>query len=597
MGSAMSRALRSRFDRRGAILGPVGRRRSPTDRLLAMKYGDGVRIRAQPFVRTAPGQVPNGTAALPADLVTLARPPFAVRMLRNLSFGTTPSTLGEFQALGTTDLERLANWVDWQLDYTAIDDSAVDARLASAGYSTLGKTLQQLWADHVAPDPAWEVRMLPALESQRAKWIRATFSRRQLFEMIVDFWHDHFSVYGYDYSSGPVFPHYDRDVIRKNALGNFRTMLEDVATSPAMLYFLDNADNTKAGQNENWARELMELHTLGAENYYGYQDPATIPRDASDATYPAGYTDIDVYEVAAAFTGWTVRDGNWEYPNENDGTFVYRAAWHDTNPKSVLGKTLFPEQPDMKDGRDVLDRLASHPGVARHICAKIVRRFISDTPSPSLVASAAKVFRDASQAPDQMEQVFRHILTSTEMYNAWGSKMRKPFTAIVAAMRGAGSNWSLAPSGARADEFVWRFGFTGHTPFGWPAPNGYPDASRAWSGSNTYGQTWKMLDWLASETDADVPILPILALTRSNVPKWTAAAIVDYWCNRLLGYLPAAARRQVLNKFLAQNGDPASYVIEDTEDWSGNDLKRHYNQSRIRSVVSLILLSPEFVSR
>ena len=81
------------------------------------------------------------------------------------------------------------------------------------------------------------------------------------------------------------------------------------------------------------------------------------------------------------------------------------------------------------------------------------------------------------------------------------------------------------------------------------------------------------------------------------MPKWTAAAIVDYWCNRLLGYLPAAARRQVLNKFLAQNGDPASYVIEDTEDWSGNDLKRHYNQSRIRSVVSLILLSPEFVSR
>jgi uncharacterized protein (DUF1800 family) len=595
MKRSMYMARFARATRRGAFW--TARRTPAAAASLAQKYGDGLRIRTQPFERTVQPAVGTGAAALAADPLTLARAPFAVRMLRNLSFGPTPASIAEFQAFGSTDAQRLANWVDWQLDYASIDDSGVDARLSRAGYTTLGKSLQQLWADHVVPNPAWEVRMLPALEMQRAAFVRATYSKRQLREMVVDFWHDHFSIYGYDYEGGPVSPHFDRDVIRKNAFGNFRTMLEDVATSPTMLFFLDNYTNTKAGQNENWARELMELHTLGTENYYGFQDPATLPRDPADASYPAGYTDIDVYEVAAAFTGWSVRYGHWQYPTENDGTFVYRAAWHDTNPKTILGKQYYPEQPDMKDGRDVLDRLASHPATARHICAKLIRRFINDTPSQSLVWSAAAVFRAKWQAPDQMIHVLRHILNSTEMYNAWGNKTRKPFTAIVAALRAGNSDWTLATSGDRSDEFVWRFGFTGHTPFGWPAPNGYPDVMSPWSGSNSYGQTWKMLDWLTDTTDGGFSLLPVLQTTRANVPKWTANTLVDYWCNRLLGYLPDPARRQTLVKFMAQNGDPTTFAITDDETWSGNDLKKHYNQSRLKSMASLILLSPEFLSR
>jgi uncharacterized protein (DUF1800 family) len=596
MKRSMYMARFTRATRRGAFW--TATRRTPaTAASLAQKYGDGLRIRTQPFQRSVQPDVGSGAAALAADTLTLARAPFAVRMLRNLTFGPTPAAIAEFQGLGTTDAQRLANWVDWQLDYASIDDSAVDARLSRAGYTTLGKSLTQLWADHVVPNPAWEVRMLPALEMQRAAFVRATYSKRQLREMVVDFWHDHFSINGYDYEGGPVSPHFDRDVIRKNAFGNFRTLLEDVAKSPTMLFFLDNYTNTKAGQNENWARELMELHTLGTENYYGFQDPATLPRDPADASYPAGYTDIDVYEVAAAFTGWTLRYGHWQYPNENDGTFVYRAAWHDTNPKTILGKQYYPEQPDMKDGRDVLDRLASHPATARHICAKLIRRFINDTPSQSLVWSAAAVFREKWQAPDQMIHVLRHILNSTEMFNTWGNKSRKPFTAVVVAMRAGNSDWTLATSGERSDEFVWRFGFTGHTPFGWPAPNGYPDVMSPWSGSNSYGQTWKMLDWLTDTTDGGFTLIPVLQTTRANVSKWTANNLVDYWCNRLLGYLPDAARRQTLVKFMAQNGDPATFVVTDDETWAGNDLKKHYNQSRVKSMVSLILLSPEFLSR
>src|SRR3546814_3751226 len=143
-------------------------------------------------------------------------------------------------------------WVDDQLDWEAIDDSAVESRLAAAGYTTLGKSLKQLWTDHVQGDPAWEVRMRPAWEIQRACLVRAVHSRRQLRELLVTFWHDHFNVMATDYSAGPVYVHYDRDVIRANAFGNFRTMLEAVAQSTAMLSFLDNRSNTSAGPHANF---------------------------------------------------------------------------------------------------------------------------------------------------------------------------------------------------------------------------------------------------------------------------------------------------------------------------------------------------------
>ncbi|WP_363797324.1 DUF1800 domain-containing protein [Lysobacter firmicutimachus] len=542
----------------------------------------------------APAPADAFAAALPLDL---PRPPFWIRVLGNLSYGATPQSIAEFNALGTTDTQRLANYVDWQLDWRAIDDSAVEARLANAGYTTLGKSLTQLWADHVKPNPAYEVRMRPAWECQRAALVRAVHSKRQLHEIMVGFWHDHFNVTVGDYDAGPVYVHYQRDVIRPNALGNFRTLLEEVAKSTSMLYYLDNASNTRAGPNENFARELLELHTLGAENYLGFMDPFQVPPDAEDPTYPAGYTDIDVYETASAFTGWSIKNGHWEFPNDNDGSFVYRQSWHDAGPKFLLGRMLYPEQPAMKDGRDVLDRLASHPGVARFVCRKLIRRFISDTPDPALVQSAARIFRQNWRSADQIALTLRHILVSTALSQAWGAKARRPFEAVAAAMRTLGSDWTIAVGNAKSDEFGWRMGFTGHAPYDWPAPNGYPDTQQAWSGSSSYAMTWKLLNWLTEASDGGVPLAPILATTRAQVPQWTPTKLVDFWCRRILGYLPTAARRQTLIAFMAQNGDPATYVVTDTNAWAGSDLKRHYNQERLRSMVSLILMSPEFLSR
>ncbi len=605
-----------RFTRRDSLAGPATHPAPATSaaaqpslqqqvrqrhqRLYGLKGGE----RAAPKITEAvaetqaasPGGKTSANMSLPR-LVTLPRPPFAVQALNHLSYGATPTTIAEFNALGSTDRQRLANYVDWQLDWDNISDAAVESRLTAAGYTTLGKSLTQLWADHVVADPEYAIRVRPATEVQRAAYVRAVYSRRQLREVLVNFWHDHFNVLANEFNTGPVYAHYSRDVIRANAKGNFRTMLEAVAKSTAMLYYLDNINNSRSGPNENFARELLELHTFGAENYLGFTDPFQVPPCPEDPNYPIGYTDIDVYETSAAFTGWSAKNGHWEFPTENDGTFVYRQSWHDAGPKFLLGMLIYPEQPAMKDGRDVLDRLASHPRVAKFICKKLIRRFINDTPSQPLIDSAAAIFRANWQRADQIELTLRHILNSDDFFYSWGRKKRRPFEATVAAMRVLGHDWTPRLDHGKSDEFMWRVGFTGHTPYNWAAPNGYPDTGVAWSGSNSYAMTWKLLGWLTETTETDVPLSPILATSRSGVASWTANNLVTFWCQRILGYQPEAARKQVLVNFMAQNGDPNSYVILDNDVWQQSDLKRHYNHQRLRSMVSLILMSPEFLSR
>lgn len=537
-------------------------------------------------------------------LVTLPKPPFAVRVLNNMTFGATRQSIAEFNALGSSDVARLTAWVDRQLKPDAIDDSDVEARLEAAGYYTLKKTLAQQWEDHVRSGAEWNIRMRPGWEVQREALVRAVFSKRQLFEVTTMFWHDHFNVMVSDYSICPVFGHYNRDVIRANAFGNFRAMLEAVAKSPAMLYYLDNKSNRRGGPNENFARELLELHTLGAENYLGFVDPFKVPPCPEDPGYPIGYTDIDVYETAAAFTGWTMNDNHWEFTHadKDNGQFHYHAPWHDSGPKFVLGTFLYPERPALQDGRDILDRLASHPRVARFICKKLVRRFLSDEPPQSLVDSAAKVFRDNWRAPDQIARTLRHILLSEEAQNAWGRKMRRPFEAVAAALRVTGCDWTYNFDDNRSGDLNWRMGFTGHQPYDWAAPNGYPDVTTAWSGASNFGMTWKTLLWLTETSrpdDSNVKLLPILETTRQNIPanQWTANRIVDFWCRQILGYLPKSQRLAALRAFMAQNGDPATTVLEDSDRSSTRDLKNHYNHQRLRSLVALILMTPEFLSR
>jgi len=227
--------------------------------------------------------------------------------------------------------------------------------------------------------------------------------------VLVDFWHNHFNVYGWDYWVGPVFVHYDRDVIRPNVLGNFRDMLEGVATSTGMLFYLDNYINSRAGPNENWARELLELHTLGAENYRGVSRQSEVP--GYDEGVPIGYVDDDIFETTRSFTGWRIDYSSWEQGIGQSGKFLYYDPWHDRFQKMVLGKFLPVDQHPMKDGRDVLDSAAEHPGTAHFIAKKLCKRLISDNPSETVIQAAADVFLAQKDAPDQLKQVVQTVLT------------------------------------------------------------------------------------------------------------------------------------------------------------------------------------------
>jgi uncharacterized protein (DUF1800 family) len=552
-----------------------------------------------------------------------AGPPDAHRVLSKLGYGPRDNELAAYTSLPGSAAQQLAAWVERQLDPAAIDDSTCDARIATRGYTTLGKSLAQLYADHVRDRDGLGLasgsqRSRPAGETECARLIRAVHSRRQLFERTVEFWHDHFNVLGWEFSIAPVFVHYDREVVRAHAFGNFRALLEAVAQSHAMMQFLDNKSSRGAAFNENYARELCELHTLGAEHYYPGNNPFDVPVDA--AGLPLGYCDNDVYEAARALTGWTIADGHWQFPGLDSGEFLYWDAWHDKGSKLFLRQFIPPNNPGgaMADGRRVLDILASHPGTARHLCGKLIRRFIGDTPAPALLESAAALWRQHWQAPDQIARVLRHLLTSPEVLTRWGDKIKRPFELFVQALRACSGN--VAPLHAAEwnpyGEMSARMQQTGHGMFRWPTPDGYPEAADKWQAVGVLAQSWRLLsrlpEWREPGIDGRPFLAPIHAQTLAALPNpasRTANAIVDLWLRRALGHATPGPRREQLVDFMRQNAgpdDPLDLIEDDTDAqgqplhegrWFGNDLRRHKTIARLRATVALLFCQPEFHQR
>jgi uncharacterized protein (DUF1800 family) len=240
---------------------------------------------------------------------------------------------------------------------------------------------------------------------------------------------------------------------------------------------------------------VFELHTLGAENYLGVKRQSDVPVDPEGR--PVGYVDDDVYEATRCFTGWTVAN-NDSGPGGNTGLFLYRDDWHDRFQKTVLGRFIPADQSAMKDGRDVLDALAEHPGTARHVCRKLCRRLISDDPPEGLVQSAADLFLAQKEAADQLKQVVRHILRSTAFRSTWGEKIKRPFEAIVSALRATNADFTIRLDDSDSNSFLWLYSNIGQDLFSWESPDGYPDvkeagrARRRWScagGCATGGST------------------------------------------------------------------------------------------------------------
>jgi uncharacterized protein (DUF1800 family) len=453
----------------------------------------------------------------------------------------------------------------------------------------LTRPAADLWKLTDAAEPTLPRPIAPAerdralAEVRAATWIRAVYSKWQLREVLADFWHNHFNVNA-EIDDGrvmPMFVAYDRDVIRKHCMGNFRQFLEAVAQSPVMLAYLNNASSRASPANENFARELFELHTLGRDNYLNHLYNRW--RDVPGATQgqPSGYIDQDVYEAARAFTGWTIADGTDSDRGDhfpNTGQFYYYDGWHDNYQKRVLGVEFDPNQPPLADGRRVLDLVAAHPGTARHLCGKLCRRFVGDLAPSSLIDKAVAAWTAARDAPDQIAQTVRTILLSPEFAATPIGRARRPFETVVAFLRATEAD--VSPN----DDIFYLTNRMGQTLFAWPSPAGHPEASGYWLGTaamlGRFNAPLALLDdnqksagfHLARATPAEVA---------------TPRQLCGFWSQRMLGHGldesdPAAFA--VLLKYTSGDDDPDKPL----------ELKEKELIDRIAGLVSIIGMMPDF---
>jgi uncharacterized protein (DUF1800 family) len=284
------------------------------------------------------------------------------------------------------------------------------------------------------------------------KLYRAVLSENQLAEVMTDFWFNHFNVSMTDDKARSWLLSYERDAIRPHALGRVRSLLEATARHPAMLLYLDNAQSTAAegaASNENYARELMELHTLGVDG---------------------GYSEEDVAEVARAFTGWTVAPPRKK--GSGDGGFLFRAGRHDAGAKSVLGRRLAAGR-GLEDGEEVLNLLAAHPATARHLATKLAVRFVSDRPPAALVDRLASV---AQRTGGDVRALLRALAAAPEFWSreSVGAKIKSPFELAASALRATGADLQSPREVVR---WVARMG---QPLYACQAPTGYPDRAEAW---------------------------------------------------------------------------------------------------------------------
>lgn len=433
------------------------------------------------------GAVKKTPFGVPANGWTVEKQ--AHHALNRVAFGPSPADLQEVKRVG------VARWISAQLEPETVPDTGVSAKLEE--YSTLKMTIgelydrypplteraKQLGIDMKEPGAKEELREMTSkddlprvvtLELLNARMVRAVESRRQLNEVLADFWFNHFNVSADKGLVRWMVTSYERDALRPHLFGKFRDLLGAVAKAPAMLFYLDNWRSTregvtfgelqaeenggffkrrknkkKAGQvlglNENYARELLELHTLGVNG---------------------GYTQNDVREVARAFTGWSL-----DRPLRG-GAFVFRSAAHDEGEKFILGKT-FKAGLGQDDGELVLDLLAKHPATAKHIATKLCRKFVSDTPPPKLVEHVAKVFL---KSDGDLRATYEAIFASREFWSdeAYLSKTKTPFELAVSSVRALGGTVedgvALAKAVDRMGEKLYRS----------QPPTGYAETAETW---------------------------------------------------------------------------------------------------------------------
>jgi uncharacterized protein (DUF1800 family) len=384
-----------------------------------------------------------------------------------LAFGARPGDVDRVLAIGVD------RWIEQQLHPERIADRAVEARLAK--YETL------TWSD----DEAMRKIAMPLFEARRARKnqkddkdgdpapirmprgqrpqrivaelsaqriLRAAESERQLNEVMVDFWMNHFNVFAGKNIDRFLIASYERDAVRPRIWGRFEDLLMATAKSPAMLVYLDNARSRNGAINENYAREIMELHTLGVDG---------------------GYSQKDVTELARVFTGWSITR-----PNRGTMDFVFRAAVHDRGTKSVLGVTLggAPGKGGIDEGERMIRFLARQPATAHHIATKLCQRLVSDEPSPALVDRVARRFLDTN---GDLRATVKAVLEDPELWNPRNlrAKTKSPFEYAISAIRAAGATIDDPLPLARELKNI------GEPLYFAQPPTGYSDNAETWSNS------------------------------------------------------------------------------------------------------------------
>lgn len=513
--------------------------------------------------------VPAARSAAPKALTEEQK---IIHVLNRLGFGARPGDVEKVKAIG------LQKYIDQQLSPASIPDSVAENKVKNlevfgmttaevfAKYPNPGALLRQLEGGRQAQANArnqnspnatpaddqqmterdrrerqqklrelyqkYDLRpanqMLPQIVSNRV--LRAVYSERQLQEVMVDFWQNHFNVFAGKAAVRWYIPSYERDVIRKNALGNFRDLVVGTAQHPAMLFFLDNFESVspnaqqpggngrlqqalrsgnltpqmrerikanqgltdaqlderlgrlrqaqnrpRRGLNENYARELMELHTLGVDG---------------------GYTQKDIGEVARAFTGWTIADprgyrraaagmitGDEDrrlarlqrqagIPDDIDsGEFYFNERWHDKGTKTVLGQKI--DEGGIKDGLKVIDLLVKHPSTAKFIARKLAVKFVRDDPSDALVGRVAEAF---TRSNGDIRTTLKALFSDKEFFapENYRAKIKTPFELAVSSIRALGGNTNSGPA------MLAMLNKLGEVPYGYQAPTGYPDTAEDW---------------------------------------------------------------------------------------------------------------------
>lgn len=345
-----------------------------------------------------------------------------------------------------TDRARVADsgihgWLEAQLAPATIDDTRCDLRLRPLDSLRLdAATLFDLYGDKLFDER--DTLSLPT-ELRQGTLLRQIYSERQLYEVMVEFWSDHFHI---SVEKGECF--YlktvdDRAVIRPHALGNFRDLLWASVHSPAMLIYLDNQANEQGRPNENYARELLELHTLGVDG---------------------GYTQRDVMELARCLTGWSVKEHFWR------GEFTFRPEVHDLGPKRVLGVDVAPS--GQAEAEQVVELLARHERTAHVIAHKLARRFLGDDPPPPLVQAAARAFQQSNGEIKALLQVL--LFDGLAQMTVLPPKFKRPVNFVTAALR---QTQAETDGGAAIHAYLLRMG---QLPFAWPTPDGFPDRNADW---------------------------------------------------------------------------------------------------------------------